>query len=193
MLSVWLSTKIPRFKLSSRKVLTVVMDGVGLRAEKDGNAVHHAHTPVMDLLSRQGSFCSLKAHGSYVGLSSDKDMGNSEVGHNALGAGKIYDQGAKLVDIAVESGKIFSGRVWRELVSFVSGRRGNVHLIGLLSDGNVHSHQKHLFSMLRQLKEEGQNKVFVHPLFDGRDVPAKSAEGYGILFRLIYLLELGEI
>jgi 2,3-bisphosphoglycerate-independent phosphoglycerate mutase len=163
-------------KLNPRKSLLVVMDGVGLRDSRFGNAVNLARTPNLKFLMKRGYFTTLAAHGTAVGLPSDADMGNSEVGHNALGAGQIFDQGAKLVGRAIDSGVIFSGNVWQSVCK--RGQTGAVHFIGLLSDGNVHSHEQHLFALLNDAKSRGVKKCFVHVLLDGRDVPEKSAEVY---------------
>ncbi len=164
--------------MSIRKVLTVVMDGVGINPSRFGNAVAMAYTPNMHFLKKHGLFTTLNAHGTAVGLPSDSDIGNSEVGHNALGAGKVYDQGAKLVQNGLADGSLFAGETWQELIKSVKGHNGSLHFIGLLSDGNVHSHQNHLFKMLEKAHQEGVKKLRVHPLLDGRDVPPKSAEQY---------------
>ncbi len=159
-------------------VVCVVMDGVGLGAHDSGDAVHLAHTPTLDWLSTLRSFTQLRAHGVAVGMPSDADMGNSEVGHNALGAGRIFDQGAKLVAQAIESGALFRGAVWRDAVTRVHASGQPLHFLGLLSDGNVHSHIDHLLAMLRQAAREGVARVRVHILTDGRDVPGRSALDY---------------
>lgn len=161
-----------------RRVLTVVMDGVGLSASDFGNAVANATQPNLNWLKANTTWCTLKAHGTAVGLPSDSDIGNSEVGHNAIGAGRIFDQGAKLVQKAVSSGSLYSGDAWKKALSNVAKNTGTLHFIGLLSDGNVHSHEDHLYSMLRAAKKDGCKKVRVHVLFDGRDVGEKSAEIY---------------
>ncbi len=164
---------------ASRRVMLVVMDGIGVREDRFGNAVKMASTPVMNELRGAGLSRTLLAHGPYVGLPDEKDIGNSEVGHNALGAGRVFDQGAKLVSQAIESGRMFAGEVWKKAVENVRDKRGTMHFIGLLSDGNVHSHEAHLFAMLRQAgAREGVKKLRVHPLFDGRDVGERSAEIY---------------
>ncbi len=119
----------------------------------------------------------LKAHGLAVGLPSDEDMGNSEVGHNALGAGRVFAQGAKLVNAAIASGAIFRGAAWRSVTERAASG-GTVHLIGLLSDGNVHSHINHLFAMLDRLAADLVGRVRVHVLADGRDVGERSVLGY---------------
>jgi 2,3-bisphosphoglycerate-independent phosphoglycerate mutase len=164
--------------MQNQRVLVVVMDGVGERAARFGNAVQLAWTPAMHWLKQHGLYTTLRAHGTAVGLPSDSDIGNSEVGHNALGAGRIFDQGAKLVNNAIASGRLFAGHTWQELMAFVKGHKGTLHFLGLLSDGNVHSHEQHLYAMLKRAKQDGIKRVRVHVLFDGRDVGEKSAEIY---------------
>jgi 2,3-bisphosphoglycerate-independent phosphoglycerate mutase len=153
----------------------VIMDGVGLREATEGNAFFHAHTPVLDRLMDTCPLTSIKAHGTAVGLPSDEDMGNSEVGHNALGAGRIFDQGAKLVNAAIASGAIFGGAVWKKLVGKPAGQGTVLHLMGLLSDGNVHSHIDQLFKLIEQSAKDGVKRLRAHILLDGRDVPETSA------------------
>jgi len=155
-----------------------VMDGVGLGPNNEGNAVHLAHTPTLDHLLATCPNTRLRAHGTAVGLPSDDDMGNSEVGHNALGAGRVFDQGSKLVSRAIESGALFQGSTWQAIVKQVVSQRTAMHFIGLLSDGNVHSHIDQLFALLRRADADGVERCFVHPLLDGRDVPETSAMTY---------------
>ena len=159
----------------SEKVLLVVMDGVGFSKTGLGDAVTIANTPVLNKLLAEYPNTRLKAHGSAVGLPTDDDMGNSEVGHNALGCGQIYSQGAKLVNESIASGKIYESGVWKELTGNCISKNTAIHFIGLLSDGNVHSNISHLFAMLEKVKESGVKKAHVHVLLDGRDVPATSA------------------
>ncbi len=159
-------------------VLIVVMDGVGCGAHDEGDAVWLARTPTLDRLAAESLTTRLRAHGLAVGLPSDDDMGNSEVGHNAFGAGRVFDQGAKRVQMAIESGEIFEGPEWKRLVAKVRASGEPMHFIGLLSDGNVHSHIQHLFAMLRRCDQDGVPKVRVHILLDGRDVPETSALSY---------------
>lgn len=161
-----------------RRVLLVVMDGMGLNPSRFGNAVALAKTPNLKFLEKNSLFTTLQAHGTAVGLPSDDDIGNSEVGHNAIGAGRIYDQGAKLVNKAIETGSLYEGNVWKEMMASLKRTNGTLHFIGLLSDGNVHSHEEHLFALIRQAKTEGVRRVRVHVLFDGRDVGEKTAEIY---------------
>ena len=161
-----------------KPVVLVVMDGVGESSEELGNMVMKATTPTLDALKANDPFRIIKAHGTAVGLPSDDDMGNSEVGHNALGCGQIYSQGAKLVNESIESGKIYASETWKNLVAGVKASGGALHFIGLLSDGNVHSNIGHLLAMLKEAKAEGVGKARVHILLDGRDVPATSALDY---------------
>ncbi|HEY4057222.1 MAG TPA: 2,3-bisphosphoglycerate-independent phosphoglycerate mutase, partial [Kofleriaceae bacterium] len=158
-------------------VVLVVMDGVGRGAGDEADAVTIASTPTLDRLWVPGVRAELRAHGKAVGLPSDDDMGNSEVGHNAMGAGKIYAQGAKLVNAAIKSGKMFEGEVWRQVVER-GAKGGAIHFLGLLSDGNVHSHLDHLEAMLSAAAKAGCKKLYVHALLDGRDVSPTSALEY---------------
>ncbi len=159
-------------------VLTIVMDGVGLAPDTVSNAVTGAYTPNLDALMKNYPMVSLKAHGTAVGLPSDDDMGNSEVGHNALGAGQVFAQGAKLVSNSIESGKMFANATWQELVANVKSNASTLHFLGLFSDGNVHSHIDHLKAMITQAKKEGVSRVRIHILLDGRDVGETSALDY---------------
>ncbi|MGN1094297.1 MAG: 2,3-bisphosphoglycerate-independent phosphoglycerate mutase [Candidatus Neoclostridium sp.] len=159
-------------------VLTIVMDGVGLAPENAGNAVKLAYTPTLDAIMAKYPMLRLKAHGTAVGLPSDDDMGNSEVGHNALGSGQVFAQGAKLVSISIESGKMFVSPAWQEIVANVKNNNSTLHFLGLFSDGNVHSHVDHLKAMMIEAKKEGVKKVRVHVLLDGRDVGETSALDY---------------
>ena len=159
-------------------VLTIVMDGVGLAPNTVSNAVATAYTPNLDALMANYPMVALKAHGTAVGLPSDDDMGNSEVGHNALGAGQVFAQGAKLVTQSIESGKMFSSDTWKEIISNVKTNGSKLHFLGLFSDGNVHSHIDHLKAMLAQAKAEGVATIRVHILIDGRDVGETSALEY---------------
>ncbi len=170
--------KITQFEGVQGPVLTIVMDGVGLAPDTVSNAVTGAYTPNLDGLLANYPTVSLKAHGTAVGLPSDDDMGNSEVGHNALGAGQVFAQGAKLVSNSIESGKMFASATWQELIANVKANNATLHFLGLFSDGNVHSHIDHLKAMLTQAKKEGVGRVRVHILLDGRDVGETSALEY---------------
>ena len=171
-------TPHPTRRAPEGPVVAIVMDGVGLGTGDHGDAVAQARTPTLDWLRGLPSFTSLLAHGTAVGMPSDADMGNSEVGHNAIGAGRIIDQGAKLVSQAIASGSVWEGPVWGAAVDRVKRSGEPLHFIGLLSDGNVHSHIEHLIALLTRAAQEGVPRARVHALLDGRDVPGRSALGY---------------
>ena len=163
-------------------VLTIVMDGVGLAPATEANAVSLAYTPTLDMLMSKYPTVKLKAHGTAVGLPGDDDMGNSEVGHNALGSGQVFAQGAKLVSQSIENGKMFASETWSKIVSNVKNNNSTLHFMGLFSDGNVHSHIDHLKAMINRAKAEGVSCVRVHILIDGRDVGETSALDYILPF-----------
>ena len=170
-------------------LLTIVMDGVGIAPDNGANAVAKAHTPTLDYLMANYPMLKIKAHGTAVGLPSDDDMGNSEVGHNALGSGQVFAQGAKLVSQSIESGKIFESDTWKLLVSGVKNNDSTLHFMGLFSDGNVHSHIDHLKALINRAKEDGVKRVRLHILLDGRDVGETSALDYVLPFEE-YLADL---
>ena len=170
----------PATNSSSAPLVLAILDGVGLEAHTADNAVtlatapflhaaiggHVGNSPVISL--------PIRAHGVAVGLPSDADMGNSEVGHNIMGAGRIFDQGAKQVEEAFRTGDIW-GDAW-QLVTARSDQQ--IHFVGLLSDGNVHSHIRHLKTLVSRAAADGAQKIVIHPLFDGRDVIDGTAEAY---------------
>lgn len=159
-------------------LLIVIMDGIGITDVTVGNAVSQSYTPTLDRLMRDYPNTLLKAHGKAVGLPSDDDMGNSEVGHNAIGAGQVFAQGAKLVSRAIETGDMFRAKGWTEIRDNAVEHASTLHFIGLFSDGNVHSHINHLKAMIEQAKKDGVKTVRVHILLDGRDVGETSALEY---------------
>lgn len=162
-----------------RSVVLCILDGVGIGKQDEGDAVFLANTPHLDALMKK-SWGTLQAHGTAVGLPSDDDMGNSEVGHNAMGAGRIFDQGAKLVNEAIQNGQIWKSEAWKKTMNCKT-----LHVMGLFSDGNVHSHIDHLFAILKQATKEGKKSIRLHLLTDGRDVSPRSA--------LTYLQKLEEL
>ncbi len=168
----------PKFTPRRGPVVLAILDGVGFGKYPDGDAVLNSNTPVLDSLMKSCPSTRLKAHGTAVGMPSDADMGNSEVGHNAIGCGRVFSQGAKLVEDAVESGKLFEGETWKKLIANVKEHNSTLHFLGLFSDGNVHSNISHLKAMILEAKREGVARVRVHALLDGRDVPETSALEY---------------
>ena len=166
----------PNWQRRRGAIVLCILDGVGCAQHPEGDAVAQAKMPHFRRLQQTGPTTQLKAHGRAVGLPSDSDMGNSEVGHNAIGAGRVFDQGAKLVQNALSSGLMYTGPAWQSAVKKLQG--STLHFIGLLSDGNVHSHIEHLKQMIEQAKKEGVRRVRVHGLADGRDVPKRSALDY---------------
>ncbi len=161
----------------TRPVFCIVMDGIGIGKDNASNAIKNSRTPTLDMLMSKYPCLKLKAHGTAVGLPSDDDMGNSEVGHNAIGAGQVFAQGAKLVSNSIESGLMFESKSWQEIAA-VKNTGKTLHFMGLFSDGNVHSHIDHLKAMIEQAKKEGVKTVRVHILIDGRDVGETSALEY---------------
>jgi len=159
-------------------VVLAIMDGVGIGRYEEGDMVRQANTPTLDWLAGHSLATSLKAHGTAVGMPSDDDMGNSEIGHNAIGCGRVFAQGASLVNHAIKERTLFEGSVWRELIENVNSHNSKLHFIGLFSDGNVHSHIDHLEAMLAEAKKQQVKKAYVHILLDGRDVPPTSALEY---------------
>jgi 2,3-bisphosphoglycerate-independent phosphoglycerate mutase len=171
-------TKNDKFSPRRGPVVLMILDGVGFGEYEDGDAFFRASTPELDHLLKSSPSTKLKAHGTAVGMPSDDDMGNSEVGHNAIGCGRVFAQGAKLVEEAVQSKSMFQGNVWQELVENCISKSSTLHFIGLFSDGNVHSNISHLKAMLEEAKAAGVKTARIHALLDGRDVPETSALEY---------------
>ncbi len=169
--------KLKSFHGRKGPLLLVIMDGIGIGKADESNAVFKARTPHLDQLFKSKLYTELRAHGTAVGLPSDDDMGNSEVGHNAMGAGRVFDQGARLVNNAIKTGAIFSTHVWEQITKRAQAG-GTIHFIGLLSDGNVHSHIEQLYILIDKCAELNFKKVCLHPLLDGRDVGERSALDY---------------
>ncbi|KAJ9185513.1 hypothetical protein P3X46_005141 [Hevea brasiliensis] len=166
--------KLPKGKI----IAMVVLDGWGEAKPDQYNCIHVADTPTMDSFKKTApeKWRLIRAHGTAVGLPTEDDMGNSEVGHNALGAGRIYAQGAKLVDHALASGKIYDGEGFKYIQE--SFATGTLHLIGLLSDGGVHSRLDQLQLLLKGAAEHGAKRIRVHVLTDGRDVIDGTSVGF---------------
>ena len=169
---------LPESRPPRGPVVLVIMDGVGIGASEDGDMVLRAATPHLDWLRDHAPNTRIKAHGTAVGMPSDGDMGNSEVGHNAIGCGRVFRQGASLVQDAIRSGALVEGAVWQRLIDNCVSSQSTLHMIGLLSDGNVHSHMDHTVALLTQAKAAGVKRARVHCLLDGRDVSPTSALVY---------------
>jgi len=163
--------------LKAKPVLLVVLDGWGLRAEREANAIALAGTPNMDALARDYPSTALRTSGLAVGLP-DGQMGNSEVGHTNLGAGRIVYQDLVRINLAVEDGSFFQNPVLQEAMKRAKAGSGTVHFMGLFSDGGVHSHVEHLHALLELARREGVPRAFVHAFLDGRDTPPRSGLGY---------------
>ena len=153
--------------------LLIILDGFGLREEREYNAVKLAATPCLDRLWAEYPHTRLTASGTEVGLP-DGQMGNSEVGHLNIGSGRIVYQELTRISKAIKDGVFFENKVLLSALRQVKEKKSALHLIGLLSDGGVHSHIEHLFALLKMAKKEGAAKVYVHALLDGRDTPPRS-------------------
>jgi len=170
--------KLQGFGGAQGPVVAIVLDGFGIAPDGAGNAVALANMPNTKAVMEKYPMVQLKAHGTAVGLPSDDDMGNSEVGHNALGSGQVFAQGAKLVSSSIESGKIFTAKGWTEIAANCKANSSTLHFIGLFSAGNVHSHIDRLEARIEQAKKESIANVRIHILLDGRDVGETSALEY---------------
>ena len=159
-----------------KKVLLIIMDGWGWREGRDANAVRLAHTPVVDGLWEKYPHTLIEASGPWVGLP-DGQMGNSEVGHLNLGAGRVVYQDIVRIDRAIKDGSLFANPVLIEAMDRVRAQ-GALHLIGLVSDGGVHSHEQHLYALLKMAKQRGVSRVYVHAILDGRDTAPHGGERY---------------
>jgi len=163
--------------IKKRPILLMILDGYGLSDNKEGNAILSAKTPNLDRLFSTYPHSILEASGMFVGLP-EGQMGNSEVGHLNIGAGRIVYQDLTRITKSIMDGD-FSRNV--SLIGAIENAKNNnssLHLLGLLSDGGVHSHNTHLYALLELAKKHGLSKVFVHAFLDGRDVPPKSALSY---------------
>jgi len=174
--------KLDRFSGREGPLTLIIMDGIGLGEQNENNAFYRANTPFLDKLqdecTKKNLYTTLKAHGTAVGLPTDKEMGNSEVAHNALGSGRIVKQRASLAKESILSGDLFETDNWNNLISKINENNKTLHFIGLLSDGYVHSHISHLFGLLDGAVNSNVKKVRIHTLLDGRDVPPQSALKY---------------
>ncbi len=158
-------------------IALVILDGWGCCSESFGNAIRQARTPQIDSLMKEYPCCSIQAAGEAVGLPAGQ-MGNSEVGHLNLGAGRIVYQDLSRISQAVEDGAFYENPVLKEAMQWSHQHGSSVHLVGLLSDGGVHSHTGHLLALLEMSERQQVERVFVHAILDGRDTPPASAGPY---------------
>ncbi len=163
--------------MSKKPVVLMVLDGYGLNDKAEGNAIAMANTPVMDRLMKEYPFVPGNASGLAVGLP-DGQMGNSEVGHMNIGAGRIIYQDLTSITKAIDDGDFFQNEALLEAINNCKKNGSDLHLWGLLSDGGVHSHNTHVYGILELCKKEGLNNVYVHPFLDGRDTPPASGKDY---------------
>lgn len=163
--------------MSKKPVALIILDGFALRDEDKGNAVTHAKKPNFDRFWNEYPHATLQASGEAVGLP-EGQMGNSEVGHLNIGAGRIVYQSLTRVNVAIREGEFEQNETLLAAVKHAKEKGTNLHLFGLLSDGGVHSHIEHLYALLRLAKSEGLEKVYIHGFLDGRDVAPQSAETY---------------
>ena len=163
--------------MSKTPTTLIIMDGFGVWDERAGNAIAAARTPNLDKIFAENPGCRLSASGLDVGLP-EGQMGNSEVGHTNIGAGRVVFQDLPRISRAIEDGSFFENEAYIEAMDDCKERDGALHLMGLLSDGGVHSHITHLFALLEMAKKRGLGRVYVHCFLDGRDVPPASGKGY---------------
>ena len=163
--------------MSKKPTVLMILDGYGLNDKCEANAVCEGKTPVMDMLKEQYPFVKGNASGMAVGLP-DGQMGNSEVGHLNMGAGRIVYQELTRITKEIEDGDFFKNEALLKAVKNAKENDSALHLFGLLSDGGVHSHLTHVFGLLELARKEGLSKVFVHCFLDGRDTPPASGKGY---------------
>jgi len=160
-----------------RPVLLIVMDGWGMGRGGPEDAIAQSGTPVFDRLWERCAHTTLMTHGPYVGLPAAKDLGGSEVGHLTMGAGKILDQGPTRINKAIKDGSFYQSEALKQVIDTCE-KGGTLHLLGLLSDGNIHSHIDHFIALIDHAFEKGVRRLRLHALLDGRDVGIQSAEKY---------------
>ena len=163
--------------MSKTPTTLIIMDGFGLRAETAGNAVTNARKPVLDKIFDQCPGCRLSASGLDVGLP-EGQMGNSEVGHTNIGAGRVVFQDLPRISKSIADGDFFQNEAYLDVMRTCKGTGAALHVFGLLSDGGVHSHNSHIYALLKLAKEQGLSRVWIHAFLDGRDVPPASGKGY---------------
>jgi 2,3-bisphosphoglycerate-independent phosphoglycerate mutase len=159
-----------------RPLMLIILDGWGYREAKEGNAILAARTPNLDRLIKEYPWCFLEASGEAVGLP-EGQMGNSEVGHLNIGAGRIVYQDLTRINISIRNGDFFKNPAFLSAISNVKANNSSLHLMGLVSYGGVHSYMTHLYALIKLAQEKEINKIYIHAFLDGRDVPPKAALG----------------
>lgn len=155
-----------------RPLMLMILDGWGYREEKEGNAILAASTPHLDRLQKERPSCFLETSGEAVGLPQGQ-MGNSEVGHLNIGAGRVVYQDLTKINVSIRNGDFFENPVLLDAISNVKLNNSSLHLMGLVSYGGVHSHMTHLYALIKLAQEKGLKKVYIHVFLDGRDVPPR--------------------
>ena len=163
--------------MTKKPAVLMILDGYGLNEKTQGNAVAEAKTPVMDSLMAEYPFVKGNASGMAVGLP-DGQMGNSEVGHLNMGAGRIVYQELTRITKEIQDGTFFENPALLDAVNNCKKNDSSLHMFGLLSDGGVHSHNTHLYGLLELAKRNNLSKVYVHAFLDGRDTPPSSGKGF---------------
>ena len=163
--------------MNKKLTMLMILDGYGINKNTKANAIAMANTPVMDKLMKQNPHTQIKTSGLDVGLP-EGQMGNSEVGHTNIGAGRIVYQELTRITKSIEDGDFFSVQEFTEAIENCKKQKSKLHIMGLLSDGGVHSHNRHLFALLELAKRKGFEDVYVHCFMDGRDTPPASGESY---------------
>jgi len=158
--------------------LLIVLDGFGLGTQPEWDAIRAARTPNLDRLFSNFASTRVATHGPFVGLPADKDLGGSEVGHLTMGAGEILDQGPTRINQAIADGSLFRSPVLQANIERCTGGDHALHLLGLLSDGNIHSHIDHFIAFARHAHQNGVRRLYLHALLDGRDVGIQTALDY---------------
>ena len=163
--------------MNKKPVILCIMDGFGIRHEAHGNAIMEAKKPHLDEYFKNNAYTEINASGEWVGLP-DGQMGNSEVGHMNIGAGRIVYQSLTLINKAIKDGDFFKNEKYLQAINYAKEHDSNLHIFGLVSDGGVHSHIKHILAMIELAHKEGLKDVFVHCFMDGRDVNPQAGVNY---------------
>ena len=163
--------------MNKKPIILCIMDGFGIRENQHGNAIYEAKTPCLDAFFKNYSFTKINASGEYVGLP-DGQMGNSEVGHMNIGAGRIVYQSLTLINKAIKDKEFFQNEHYLNAINHVKKNNSKLHIFGLISDGGVHSHLNHILAIIEMAKQQGLDDVFVHCFMDGRDVDPQAGVTY---------------